>query len=239
MIYERFAALLSAGVPINTARELTGIEKDPNFSLVEFALGVGAPLQPTLAALAAHQENLNAFAREVESAQAVPRATRRLMLWLPLLGALMGQLLGLDTFSSLGTNPGLISFILGLGLLYLGHSITAKMLEKSQAANEVPGVSWFRLGLLLAAGEPLSRAVSQSELAKSASELIDLATQTGARLSTLIEAQQRQEIAQFASQKIYQAKALAVSLLVPLGLTALPAFLLFTLVPMLIGINQP
>jgi tight adherence protein B len=128
--------------------------------------------------------------------------------------------------------------MLGLGLLYAGYSITAKILNRSQAPNELPGLGWFRLGILLSAGESLSVAVSRSGLSAIANESIALATKTGARLSALIQAQQREEIAQFASNKIYDAKQLAVSLLVPLGLTTLPAFLLFTVVPMLIGINR-
>ena len=238
MIYERFASLIGAGVPLSNALELTGIKSDPNYHILEFAISVGAPLGATLAALSAHQQNLSAFLREIESAQAVPRATRKLMLWLPLLGAAMGQLLGLETFSARGTTLGLVSFMLGLGLLYAGYSITAKMLNRSQAPNELPGLGWFRLGILLSAGESLSVAVSRSGLSAIANESIALPTKTGARLSVLIQAQQREEIAQFASNKIYEAKQLAVSLLVPLGLTTLPAFLLFTVVPMLIGINQ-
>jgi tight adherence protein B len=238
LIYERFASLIGAGVPLSNALELTGIKSDPNYHILEFAISVGAPLGATLAALSAHQQNLSAFLREIESAQAVPRATRKLMLWLPLLGAAMGQLLGLEMFSALGTNLGLVSFMLGLALLYTGHSITAKMLNRSQAQDELPGHGWFRLGILLSAGESLGAAVSRSGLSAVANSSIELATKTGARLSALIEAQQREEIAQFASNKIYEAKQLAVSLLVPLGLTTLPAFLLFTVVPMLIGINQ-
>lgn len=238
MIYDRFEALISAGVPLTKALDITGIKSDPNYPIIEFAIGAGAPLKQTLAGLAAHQQNMAAFSREIESAQAVPKATRRLMLWLPLLGAVMGQLLGLDTFSALQTTPGLISFMVGLGLLYLGHSLTAKMLQKSQSIHELPGLGWFRLGILLSAGASLSAAVKSSDLNTRSQGLIELATKTGARLAGLIQAQQREEIAQFASTKIYEAKQLAVSLLVPLGLTTLPAFLLFTVVPMLIGINK-
>lgn len=238
MIYERFAALIGAGVPLSTALEVTHMAEDPNYPVVDFAISSGAPLKTTLASLAVHQQNLSAFVREIESAQAVPRATRRLMLWMPLLGAVMGEVLGLATFSALETTGGLISFISGLGLLYLGHSLTARMLEKSQAPSGLPGLGWFRLGILLSAGESLSSAVPKSGLGAEATEVIELATKTGARLSSLIEAQKLAEISQFASSKIYEAKQLAVSLLVPLGLTTLPAFLLFTVVPMLIGIHK-
>lgn len=65
-----------------------------------------------------------------------------------------------------------------------------------------------------------------------------MSQQTGASLSNLlaseVEASNQREV----SQALTEAKKLSVALLIPLAATTLPAFLLLTIVPMIIGITQ-
>jgi tight adherence protein B len=195
-------------------------------------------LTPTATALSAYQESLQEFEREVTQAQAVPKATRSLMLWLPAVGVLLGELLGFGSLAAIATTPGLVGFLLAIGLTYLGASITQRMLERSRAGQQVPGAKWFRLQILLSAGMPLVLAMRESGFSEERNELIELALKSGASLGVLIAAQQRSELADFSATRIATARSLAVKLLIPLGLTTLPAFLIFTVLPMLIGINN-
>jgi tight adherence protein B len=91
---------------------------------------------------------------------------------------------------------------------------------------------------LISAGLPLSQARKEASPLNDPDGLIDLALTTGASLKELVRSKQNSELANFAADRIAAARALSVSLLVPLGLTMLPAFLIFTVLPMVIGINQ-
>jgi tight adherence protein B len=236
--FERFSALISSGVSVSQALKLSGVETESEFELLNLAIQTGAPLAPTAQALANYQESLQEFEREFTQAQAVPKATRSLMLWLPAAGVLLGELLGFGSLAAIGTTVGLIGFLLAIGLTYLGASLTRRMLEQSRAGDQVPGTSWFRLQILLSAGMPLGAAMLESGFASDRNELIELALKSGANLRMLISAQLRAELADFSAKRIATAKSLAVKLLIPLGLTTLPAFLIFTVLPMLIGINH-
>ena len=238
MKFERFSALISSGVSVSQALKLSGVETESEFELLNLAIQSGAPLAPTAQALANYKESLQEFEREVSQAQAVPKATRSLMLWLPAAGVLLGELLGFGSLAAIGTTAGLIGFLLAIGLTYLGASLTRRMLEQSRAGDQVPGTSWFRLQILLSAGMPLGAAMRESGFASDRNELIELALKSGANLRMLISAQLRAELADFSAKRIATAKSLAVKLLIPLGLTTLPAFLIFTVLPMLIGINH-
>lgn len=238
MKFERFSALISSGVSVPQALKLSGVETESEFELLNLAIQTGAPLAPTAQALANYHESLQEFEREVTQAQAVPKATRSLMLWLPAAGVLLGELLGFGSLAAIGTTVGLIGFLLAIGLTYLGASLTRRMLEQSRAGDQVPGTSWFRLQILLSAGMPLGAAMRESGFASDRNELIELALKSGANLRMLISAQLRAELADFSAKRIATAKSLAVKLLIPLGLTTLPAFLIFTVLPMLIGINH-
>lgn len=238
MRFESFASLISSGVPVKVALSHTQVEQEPDFELLDFAIQSGANLTPIALALAEHQENLRAVEREITQAQAIPKATRRLMLWLPLLGVVMAEGLGFGSIAALSTDLGLISFLSGLGLIYAGASWSQRLLDRQNSAEPLPGSDWFRLGILLSAGAPLSRALKEANISSTHNPILDLGLETGAALGGLIQAQQRRELADHATRKITQAKSLAVSLLIPLGLTTLPAFLIFTVVPMLIGISN-
>ncbi len=220
------------------ALELSGVESEAEFELLNLAIQSGAPLAPTAKALASYQESLLEFEREVTQAQAVPKATRTLMLWLPAVGIVLGELLGFGSLAAISSTAGLIGFLLAIALTYFGASITQRMLDRSRAGDQVPGAQWLRLQILLSAGTPLANAMRESGFSAERDELIEIALKSGASLAVLIAAQQRADLADYSAQRVATAKALAVKLLIPLGLTTLPAFLIFTVLPMLIGINN-
>jgi len=236
--FDRFSALITSGVSVPQALELSQVESEAEFELLNLAIRSGAPLAPTARALASYQEAILEFEREVTQAQAVPKATRTLMLWLPAVGIFLGELLGFGSLAAVSSTAGLIGFLLAIALTYVGASITQRMLDRSRAGDQVPGVQWLRLEILLSAGMPLVDAMRESGFSEERDELIEIALKSGASLAVLIAAQQRVELADYSAQRVATAKALAVKLLIPLGLTSLPAFLIFTVLPMLIGINN-
>ena len=103
------------------------------------ALTVGAPLGRVLVtvsdALAAQAE----ADAEREAALAGPRATARVLLWLPAAGALLGWALGADPFGT-ATDGGLgtTAVCAGLLLLVAGRWWTARLVETARRAGTDP-----------------------------------------------------------------------------------------------------
>ncbi|MDP4756383.1 MAG: hypothetical protein NWR78_04465, partial [Aquiluna sp.] len=85
------AALVGAGVPLSEALRVLEVDEveDP---LIRLALDVGAPLVPTLLFLDEQLGQQEKTQAEVRQAQAIPLATRKLLLWLPAGTVVMSQL---------------------------------------------------------------------------------------------------------------------------------------------------
>jgi len=236
--FENFSALILSGLSTKQAVSISRVSDEAEFEILKLAIEVGAPVAPLAKSLALHQESLKAFDREIQQALAVPVATRRLMIWLPVFGLVLSELLGLGSLAALSTTIGLVGFLVGLTLMYLGARATQRLLDEAKQNASLPSSGWFRFGILISAGLPLSQARKEASPLNDPDGLIDLALTTGASLKELVRSKQNSELANFAADRIAAARALSVSLLVPLGLTMLPAFLIFTVLPMVIGINQ-
>ncbi|MDP5025388.1 MAG: hypothetical protein NWP32_00260, partial [Aquiluna sp.] len=95
------------------------------------------------------------------------------------------------------------------------------------------------LHICLSAGMGLQQVRRQlPKLSQRAEELIGFSAQTGAALSSLLLSEIAMSNQRATSESLTQAKKLSVALLIPLAATTLPAFLLLTIVPMIIGITQ-
>ena len=108
------------------------------------------------------------------------------------------------------------------------------------AEREDPTLSLMVLRISLSAGESLAQIKSRlsSYPDGGALSLIEISMGTGARLTSLIESELEQLNQKLLSERIEQARKLSVRLLIPLSLTTLPAFLLLTLPPIIIGFTQ-
>ena len=236
------SGLISAGVPLATAVDLAGPRQLPEKfrQFIALAFELGAPLVPTLSQLELQLRHEERSAQEVSQAQAVPQATRTLLLWLPLVAFLMSQIMGLASFKGLLHPAGIIAALLAAALLGLGHKISGKMLATFHEPRPDPTHSLMVLRICLAAGEPLSKI--ETRLAKldssETTNLIELSKQTGAKLVSLIDSELEQLNQKLLSERIEDARRLSVKLLIPLSLTTLPAFLLLTLPPIIIGFTQ-
>ena len=104
----------------------------------------GAPLATSLERAAEHaEERIDALLGR-QSALAAPRATGRILSWLPLLGLGLGVLMGSDPVGVLtGSILGVLTGLLGLGLAFAGRRWTAALVHRAEvesvrAANAEP-----------------------------------------------------------------------------------------------------
>lgn len=153
------AALLRAGAPpggawsraLGVRVDETGVPEEaalapavggpgPAGALVaasRLARDVGAPLGGVLEAVSATLVAEAEARAEREAALAGPRATARVLLWLPVAGVLLGWALGADPLAT-ATDGGAGTAAVGLGLvlLALGRAWTARLVAAARAAGE-------------------------------------------------------------------------------------------------------
>ncbi|WP_091558843.1 hypothetical protein [Arthrobacter sp. ok362] len=96
----------------------------------------GCPLADVLARFAAHLETEDDAEAARQTALAGPRATVRLLTWLPLSGLVLGLLLGVDPVATLLGKPwGLAALAAGVALTAVGRLWSAQLVR---AAAEAP-----------------------------------------------------------------------------------------------------
>lgn len=99
----------------------------------------GAPLATSLERAAEHaEERIDALLGR-QSALAAPRATGRILSWLPLLGLGLGVLMGSDPVGVLtGSILGAFTGLLGLGLAFAGRRWTAALVHRAEVESARP-----------------------------------------------------------------------------------------------------
>lgn len=99
----------------------------------------GAPLATSLERAAEHaEERIDALLGR-QSALAAPRATGRILSWLPLLGLGLGVLMGSDPVGVLtGSVLGALTGLLGLGLAFAGRRWTAALVHRAEVESVRP-----------------------------------------------------------------------------------------------------
>ncbi|WP_233549935.1 type II secretion protein F [Cellulomonas rhizosphaerae] len=100
------------------------------------ARSLGAPLAGVLEHVAGSVAAEEEAAAELDAALAGPRATARVLAWLPVLGLVVAGLLGADPLAVvLGGGIGTASAVLGAGLLVLGRLWTRGLLRRAGAGR--------------------------------------------------------------------------------------------------------
>lgn len=96
----------------------------------------GAPLATSMERAAEHaEERIDALLGR-QSALAAPRATGRILSWLPLLGLGLGVLMGSDPVGVLtGSVLGVLTGLLGLGLAFAGRRWTAALVHRAEVES--------------------------------------------------------------------------------------------------------
>jgi tight adherence protein B len=229
----RFGALMSAGVDLPSALGLTGLSRNgskPMEQMLTWAIESGAPIAQVTSRLVGFEFDLERFKSELTTANAVPIATRKLMLWLPLLSLVIGQLAGFGTIAAIFHPIGLSAAAIALGLIALGVRWSGSLLAPLLIEPQHPALELMKFSLQLTSGAPLANS-SHPALA----ELVALSRATGAPLSQLVKNEIELVTQRALQEAVIQAKRMSIQLLIPMSLTVLPAFLILTIVPMLIG----
>ena len=254
MVLRELVSLLDAGLPTARAVEqlqpqlasLPQGERDMLQRRIDYSIELGLPLIETLSGMAERIELQAEVARELESAFAAPKATARLMLWLPLLSLGVSQLAGLRPFETLA-GSGLAQASLGAGalLLAIGWFAMKRMIDKRQPTNcdEAELLDLFADTLLsgLATNDCFELAVAHASAVESkwpvaeAKRLIDFAFVNGVRLRALLLATASARRADVRAAQRMAIERLSVQLMIPLGLIVLPAFVLIGVLPVAIG----
>lgn len=209
----------------------------------EVATVVGAPLAPSLRGLAGALRDAQEAADEVRVALAEPTGTARLIGWLPLLGVVLGLLLGFDTIGILTTHPlGIACLIAGVILVLIARRWTAALARRARPPDGIPGLDGELLSIALSGGVSIDRAMSLVAAACGATpapatvSLLELSGRAGVPAVELLRAAAALARHQARVDARLRAAKLATRLLVPLGVCTLPAFLLLGVGPMFLSV---
>jgi tight adherence protein B len=247
----RSGATSQAAIKAFQLNSLSEFQKKQFQFIWDVAKDSGGNLALALDRLAQVFDTQHRQSSELKIAFASPRASANLILMLPLLAVIFAELLGLPTISSaVETSLGALAMGVGLILLIVARVISLRMLEKARPREADPGAFLDAVVIGLSAG--LS-ANSASSLAQTKAVLNFGEKVSGEQISQLLDAVSVSEQSGIALSGILSARAdairhrlwnrtrqalarLSISLLLPLGLAALPAFVFLAVVPLGIGL---
>ena len=211
------------------------------------AAAAGAPLAATLRA---HAELLRGFAvaeRDTRIALAGPRTTSRLVLVLPVVAIAFGALLGQDTLGVLlGTPIGWACLVVGMVLGAAGWWWTRGLLRRAAASDPMPGLAEELTAVAMSGGSSVARARELVDRAfaryglcadRSRSDAaLELAAASGAPAGELLRAEAEERRRAAVADARERAERLSVSLMLPLGVCVLPAFVAVGVVPLMAAV---
>ncbi|WP_295122698.1 type II secretion system F family protein [uncultured Leifsonia sp.] len=209
----------------------------------------GAPLSPALRGAAASLRDRAETVRDVRTSLAGPRATARLMAWLPAVGVGMAYAIGVDVVGALVGSPlGWGAGVAGLSLMAAGRAWTARLVGEASRVGAIAGSEHELMAIALAGGMSVSRArrliaavraqvgmPADEGAAHSVDRVLRVAERAGAPAIELLAAEARQERRGARARGRVRAELLAVRLLLPLGVCVLPAFVLLGVVPVILA----
>ena len=188
---------------------------------------------------------------ELKIAFASPRASANLILMLPILAVIFAELLGLPTISSaFDTSLGALAIGVGLILLIVARIVSLRMLEKARPREADPGAFLDAVVIGLSAGlSPRSSSnlaqnkailnfgeVVSKEQVAALMDAVSVSEKSGIALTGILSARADALRHRLWNQRRQVLAKLTISLLLPLGLAALPAFVFLAVVPLGIGL---
>jgi len=248
----KFAGLIRSGVSLERALEIIGgMPEDKEFRyLLTLAKEVGASVSGELEQVTAVLGQREKALDKLKVNQAGPRASSRLVIWLPVITLGLAQLTGLDVVAGIINNPVvLLSLSFGFVLLGIAKLISNRMVDKAKPAESHTGLLLLGVALATSGGANLGAAKrsalncyrsefdfdpSKEELSALA-EIEMLVTETGARVGVLLRRQAAIMQSKVLTDSEIVIERLSVKLLLPLGLVVLPAFVFITLVPLMVS----
>lgn len=255
----QLASLLKSGIPAQQAREeleqdlrqLSPRQQSQLQAIWELALRNGGSVSGSVESLGETFRITSQHEREVELTFAGPKATAKLVAWLPGAGLLLAQLFGLGPIHAILTNPLAFGcFVLGALLMVGGHRWSRSIIRHAKPKQDDPGLFFDAVRFGMDSGMPLSLSleraeevferhlnfVPEQEMLERLNRISELNRSSGASIASLLqgEAAARREEQWFAESTTLS--RLAVKLMIPLGLITLPAFVLSSIVPVAISL---
>ncbi len=211
------------------------------------ATAAGAPLAPALRDYAASLRALVAAQRASRVALSGPVATARLVMALPIVGVLFGVALGFDTLATLFTTvPGGACLLAGVALLVLAHRWNRRLVAAARPREATPGLECDLLAIAVGGGASFERALRTVTTAadrwglmlrmERLDEVLALSTRAGVPAAELLRSEAAESRSEAAALAHERAAALSVTLMIPLGVCVLPAFMLLGVAPLVISV---
>lgn len=179
----------------------------------------------------------------------VPKATARLVLWLPLGSSLLGQLLGFGSLAVFFESmPALVSLLIGLLLLIAAQAWSQKILLSANRLQQSDQIVLDAIALCLDAGLPLHQSqdialtlyvelFEVSEQTKNEiAELVHFSDLSGAPIAKLFRNRADESRRQATHAQNENLERVSIRLLAPLAIFVLPAFVLITVLPISISL---
>lgn len=214
------------------------------------ATEAGAPLAQALREFSSSLRALAQARRAAATALSGPIATAKLVMVLPLVGIVFGLALGFDTLGVLfATPPGIVCVLVGSALLLAARVWNRKLVRAATPTNLTPGLALDLLAVAVSGGVSIEKArtivdtafnfsgvVPADHDASEAEAVFDLSRRAGVPAGTLLRSEAERTRREAASAADRHAATLAVTLMLPLGLCILPAFMLLGVAPLMISI---
>jgi tight adherence protein B len=206
--------------------------------LVEVCLASGAPMLEALKSLQSARAQAANTSRELVAELAGPKATVKLVTWLPMLVVALAQGMGFDILGTLLTNLiAQISVAAGVGLLIFANRWSNRMVREATPSAVDPAAGLNLFIALLKSGESLANARQViDEDSYSLRGLLATARHTGAPLINLLDARARSIREQHATQAKQTLRQLSVRLTIPLGAAVLPALVCLVVIPIFVSL---
>nr|WP_283810041.1 type II secretion system F family protein [Leifsonia sp. C5G2] len=207
----------------------------------------GAPLGHALRTIAETLRDAAEADRDAGVALSGPRATARLVSWLPAGGVLMAAALGADLAGTAASPAGAVALVGGALLMVAGRWWMRSLVRRATARRPQPGLAEELIAIALQGGLSAEAAIRLAGDAAGGCGLappddggaratVQLAGAAGVPAVELLTASARQRRRSARSEARSAAAALGVRLMVPLGLCVLPSFVLLAVAPLLLSL---
>lgn len=243
---------IAEGVNPHDAVQSVTAEADPPWRALGACWAIarvsGAPLGPALEALAEALTDISRTQRQITAALAGPRATMRLVMALPVMGVMGGELGGQSSVAFLfGTGLGASVLTLGAAMMLGAWWWLRLLAERAKPDPSALGLELDLFAIATGGGAFPERAQVAvmsvcSDYALEIGEpqalerLVALSRRAGVPVTALARASAhlRRDLGRIDAEE--RMARLGVSVVMPLGLLVLPAFVLVAVVPMAVSL---
>ena len=243
----RLAQRLRAGEPTGSAwkAELVGLNGEIELQsrvarILKTASALGAPVVTAVERVIQVEKHRMQSKAELDAEFAAPKATARLVSWLPAGFLTFAQVMGLPIFEAM-RQSWLAKLSMSIGVLLLVFArVWSKRILKHAAPSALQHVDQLELVAIalhagLGFGAALQKVGASADIAPLLTQERLLARATGAPVACLIEARVDSMADKQANLDRIRVREASIKLIWPLGAAVLPALILMLVVPLAVG----